>query len=66
MVAVPEDVALNLFRLLTRSSVTLLKGKICSNFPDLIRLLKLMPEASSGVVLITKGFSFLRGGLIGS
>ena len=66
MVAVPEEVALNLFRLLTRSSVTLLKGKICSNFPDLGRLLKLMPEASSGEVLIAKGYSFFRGGFIGS
>ena len=66
MVAVPEDVVLNLFKFIARSSVTLLKGKICSNFPDLGRLLKLMPEGSSELILIGKGFSFLRGGFIGS
>lgn len=66
MVAVPDDVVLNLFKFIARSSVTLLKGKICSNFPDLGRLLKLMPEASSELILIGKGFSFLRGGFIGS
>ena len=66
MVAVPEDAVLNLFKFIARSSVTLLKGKICSNFPDLGRLLKLIPEASSEEVLIVNGFSFLSGGLIWS
>lgn len=35
-----EDLALSLFSCVTQSSLALLKGKICSNFPHIFLLLK--------------------------